>query len=241
MLKNLEIRSNGYVYVYHSGFAGSMRFMGMTEESYKNHKGTYKVLCFVCMGESYMMTEEAIREDYQSGKDHDLSYMNISDNKSIDKSLDCAKNFFENVVGACPIFMDTKSSLYFVDIDTGKGVRLYGSADLGYFPKTETTLGRDVCIADSIEGTVVDFNRLISDSVEGRRKESLVKNLCMNSFIWKSKYCRLFISENDKYSMIGLFAGVNVDGIPDINIVKDILKKDTDIVYEPNEIAYWLS
>lgn len=50
----------------------------------------------------------------------------------------------------------------------------------------------------------------------------------------------MFISENDKYSMIGLFSGVYVDGIPDIQIVEDILKKDTDIAYEPNEIAYWL-
>ena len=51
----------------------------------------------------------------------------------------------------------------------------------------------------------------------------------------------MIISENDEYSMIGLFSGVNVDGIPDIQVVEDILKKDTDIVYEPNELAYWLS
>ena len=50
----------------------------------------------------------------------------------------------------------------------------------------------------------------------------------------------MFISENEKYSMIGLFSAVNVDWIPDIKIVEDILKKDTDIVYEPNENAYWL-
>lgn len=238
MLKELVIKSNGYVYVYHSGLTNSIRFMGMTEESYKKAKSSYKVLCFVCIGDSYADTEEIIREDYKSGEDeeHGLDYMNISDNKSIDKSLDCAKNFFENVVDT---FKDVNNSFYFVDLDTGKGVKLHDSFVSGY-PKTETTLGKDVCIADSIEGTVVDFSKLINDSVEGRRKNSLVKNLCRNSYIWKSKYCRMIISENDKYSMIGLFSGVNVDGIPDIQVVEDILKKDTDIVYEPNEVAYWL-
>lgn len=240
MLKNLVIESNGYVYVHHSGLADGMRFMGMSEDSYKKAKGSYKVLCFVCIGDSYMDTEETIREDYKSGKDLGLEYMNISDHKSIDKSLDCAKNFFENVVNNCPIFKNTNNSLYFVDLDTGKGVRLYGSIGLNCYPKTETTLGRDMCIADSIEGTVVDFSKLINDSVEGRRKNSLVKNICRNRYIWRSKYCRMIISENDEYSMIGLFSGVNVDGIPDIQVVEDILKKDTDIAYEPNEIAYWL-
>lgn len=239
MLKRLVIKSNGYVYVYHSGFADSMRFMGMTEESYNKAKGSFKVLCFVCMGDSYMVTEKAIQEDYQAGKDYGLDYMNISDRKSINKSLDCAKNFFENIVGDCPIFKNTNSSFYFVDWTTGKGVRLYGSADLNY-PKTETELGKDLCIADSIEGTVIDFSKLINDTVEGKRKSMSIKNICRNSYIWASKYCRLLISENDRYSMIGLFSAVNVDWIPDIKVVEDILKKDTDIVYEPNEVAYWL-
>lgn len=239
MLKKLVIESNGYVYVYHSGLVDRMQFMGMSEESYKKVKSSYNVLCFVCIGDSYVDTEKIIREDYQSGEEHGLDYMNISDHKSIDRSLDCAKNFFENVVGSCSIFKNTNNSFYFVDLDTGKGVKLHGSIDLGY-PKTETMLGKDVCIADSIEGTVVDFSKLINDSVEGRRKNSLVKNLCKNSYIWKSKYCRMIISENDEYSMIGLFSGVNVDGIPDIQVVEEILKKDTNIVYEPNEIAYWL-
>ena len=239
MLKKLVIESNGYVYVYHSGLVDRMQFMGMSEESYKKAKGSYKVLCFVCIGDSYVDTEKIIREDYQSGEEHGLDYMNISDHKSIDRSLDCAKNFFENVVNNCPIFKNTNNSLYFVDLDTGKGVKLHGSIDSGY-PKTETMLGKDVCIADSIEGTVVDFSKLINDSVEGKRKNSLVKNLCKNSYIWKSKYCRMIISENDEYSMIGLFSGVNVDGIPDIQVVEEILKKDTDIIYEPNKTAYWL-
>ena len=239
MLKKLVIRSNGYVYVYHSGLTDSMRFMGMTEESYKKAKGSYKVLCFVCIGDSYAETEEIIREDYQQGEDEErgLDYMNISDNKSIDKSLDCAKNFFENVKGTFK--KDVNNSFYFVDLDTCKGVKLHDSIYSGY-PKTETTCGKDVCIADSIEGTVVDFSKLINDSVEGRRKNLSVKNICKNSYIWKSKYCRMIISENDKYSMISLFSGVNVDGIPDIQVVEDILKKDADIIYEPNEIAYWL-
>lgn len=239
MLKKLVIESNGYVYVYHSGLADSMRFMGMSEDSYKKAKSSYKVLCFVCIGDSYEETEEIIREDYKSGEEeeHGLDYMNISDNKSIDKSLDCAKNFFENVVGTFK--KDVNNSFYFVDLDTGKGVKLHDSIYSGY-PKTETMLGKDVCIADSIEGTVVDFNKLINDSVEGRRKNLLVKNICRNSYIWRSKYCRMIISENDEYSMIGLFSGVNVDGIPDIQVVEEILKKDTDIAYEPNEIAYWL-
>lgn len=238
MLKNLVIESNGYVYVYHSGVADRMHFMGMTEESYKKAKGSYKVLCFVSICNSYADTEEIIREDYQSGEDeeHGLDYMNISDNKSIDRSLDCAKNFFENVVDT---FKDVNNSFYFVDLDTGKGVKFYDSIYSGYF-KTETTLGKDMCIADSIEGTIVDFSKLINDSVEGRRRNSLVKNICRNSYIWRSKYCRMIISENDEYSMIGLFSGVNVNRIPDIQVVEDILKKDTDFVYEPNEIAYWL-
>lgn len=240
MLKRLVINSNGYVYVYHSGFAGGTHFMGMTEESYKKAKGSYKVLCFVSLNDSYMDIEKTIREDYQSGKDYGLDYMNISDHKSIDKSLDCARNFFENVVDNCPIFKNTSNSFYFVDLDTGKGVRLYGSDDLNCYPKTEVTFGRDMCIADSIEGTVIDFSKLINDSVEGKRKVIPVKNLCRNGYIWSSKYCRMLISENEKYSMIGLFSAVNVDWIPDIKIVEDILKKDTDIVYEPNENAYWL-
>ena len=106
------IESNGYVYVYHSGLADSMKFMGMSEDSYKKAKSSYKVLCFVCIGNSYMDTEEIIREDYQSGEEeeHGLDYMNISDNKSIDKSLDCAKNFFENVVGTFK--KDVNNSFY---------------------------------------------------------------------------------------------------------------------------------
>lgn len=240
MLERLVIKSNGYVYVHHSGLASRMQFMGMTEESYKKAKGSYKVLCFVCIKDSYEDAEVIIREDYQSGKDYGLDLMNISDHKSIDKSLDCARNFFENVVVNCPIFKNTRNSYYFVDLDTGKGVRLYGNDDLDCYPKTEVTLGRDMCIADCIEGTVIDFRRIINDFVGGKRKVIPVKNLCRNSYIWSSKYCRILISENGEYSMIGLFSAVNVDWIPDIKIVEDILKKDTDIVYEPNETAYWL-
>mgnify|MGYP004590015033 CR=1 FL=1 len=241
MLKRLAIESNGYVYAYHSssGDIQSIKFMGMTEESYRKAKGSFNVLCYVKNNGCYTQACNEIKEDYEVGKTHGKSQMGISDNKSIEDSMKCAKNFYENVKGVSPTLKDLESALYFVDLKTGKGIKLKVEDIASYVYCIEDEFEeKTISIKDNIEGTVVDFGRLLSESIISNNEEISLRAE-LKRYRNTSRYCRFCISENSECSLTSLFSGVILSLISDMGVLKDLLKRDTDVVYVPNEHAYW--
>lgn len=241
MLERLVIKSNGYVYVHHSssGDISSIKFMGMTEKSYRKAKGSFNVLCYVKNSGCYNQACDEIKEDYEVGKTHGKSQMGISDNRSIEESLKCAKNFYQNVKGVSPILRDLESTLYFVDLKTGKGVRLRVEDIVSYVYCIEDEFEeKTISVKDNIEGTVVDFGRLLSESIISNDGEVSLRAE-LKRYRNTGRYCRFCISENSECSLISLFSGVVPSLISDMGVLEDLLKRDTDVVYVPNEHAYW--
>lgn len=105
---------------------------------------------------TYVKTKEEIEAEYEwAGEDkRKRRAMFISDNKDIEKSLDCAYNFYKNVSEKALAFINLETSRYFVDLDTGKGLKL----SMPSKEVSELDSSKDVLL-DTIEnGEVIDFN-----------------------------------------------------------------------------------
>ncbi|MCM1214986.1 MAG: hypothetical protein NC548_10755 [Lachnospiraceae bacterium] len=92
MYKRLVLKSDNYVYVYHSGMKpNEFCFMGMPKSDYLNSTGKYYVYCWVRVDESLSNAIQRIEEDLSSEEP------NIPVGVTRIMAIQCATEFYEQV------------------------------------------------------------------------------------------------------------------------------------------------
>lgn len=236
MFKRLKFKSNGYVYECFLGNEKFLRFYGMSIEQFKKPKS--KVLCN-CLDTSktYADAKEEIEEEYKwaEGDKSKRRSMLISDNKDIEKSLDCAYNFYKNVSEKALAFINLEVSRYFVDLDTGKGLKL--SIESKEDSKTGDS-AEDVLL-DTVENDeVIDFSKVLNTTISLNWK---FRDYCKNRYHSNNSTVLLYILENDKRSIFYTYAGIYGQSKTEVMKIKNYLNKvDSSVVYIPNKSSYFL-
>lgn len=235
MFKKIRFKSNGYVYECFLGNEKFLRFDGMSIEQFKKPKS--KVLCS-CLDTSktYVDAKEKIEEEYKwaEGDKSKRRVMFISDNKDIEKSLDCAYNFYKNVSEKALAFINLETSRYFVDLNTGKGLKL----SMPSREVSESDSSKDVLLDIIENGEVIDFNKLLNTTVYPKKK---LRDYCKDQHYFNDETVLLYILENDKRSIFCQYAGIYGQSDLEVMKIKNYLNKvDSSVVYIPNRSSYFL-
>lgn len=236
MLGRLVLESRNFLYVYHSGSVDRMHFMGMTPQAYKSAKGSYKVCCFPGAHMNLKECIEEIEEDFENGKLYGKDYMNINSGLSKEKSIDCAKEFYGEVLDS-QIISGLETKNFLVDKDTGLGIE-YKNYD-----KIEFCVRDDVTVDVSSKlntDVVVGFKELLKEKVCFAKKSNRLLEFINKRSTRNSRYVVLSISENSFASIVDFF-NINNTNIKEIEKVNEIFKNaNTDVEYVLYDCAYIL-
>lgn len=240
MLKRLILKSENYVYVYHSGNIDDIQFMGMTEEAFNSARGSYNCCCWVRAQKGFENTRDDIVEDFKLEPCDRQTPSGITQ----EKAIDCAEEFFTQVVENFKKNYMTDIEYYLVDMETMKGVNVLDKDDIKISCTSDEIIvdlnsdkdnETDVVLGDIL----VDCSELFKKKSNiGRRGVVTLKEYTKELYRGDSRYRIIGVGEGSGNTIIDIGWGIDQSRIADSDILESLLSLDSEYILTLNTNAY---